>query len=399
MIRNLDIRTEIIQDIEYLKKTKEIWDRLLEDCPDANPFLTFAWNTAWWEVYGNSRHLFVIIIYSSVQAIGIFPLMISKKTVGLIPIKNMEFIGIGKSDYLGPIIVENPELCWHQALDTINDHSKLWDKVELGRMIEESTSFGKLLKVLTSKKTGKSIIKCQSTLGSPSILIEGDWEEYYKQCVSASNRSTTRRKMRLLEKRGKVTFSESKGKENLDHLLNEMAVLESKSWKGDTKKGILGDEQDRKFISRIASLFADSGWLSLHTLRIDKQLIAYNLGFKYDNRYYLYSPSYDSEFKSNSPGLLLIKHTIQECFQDVIEEYDFLQGEERYKLVWANKFRRIQKVLLFHHGWISLILFFYEKHLHQLYNFLKKKIKEVINRAGYEITSQKGKKKFLKKGH
>ena len=369
------IRVEIIQDIKSLKTLEETWNCLLENCSEKNPFLSFSWIYTWWEVFGKNRRLFVLVIYSENQIIGIFPLMISNEVHHLFAIRRMQFIGIRKSDYLSPLLAREPELCWHLAIESIYNHRNLWDVVELGRMREESNSFLQLLNILNKMDTVRKLVRqdkdCQ---GCPAILIEGGLEQYFKQRISAKGLETARRKLRKIEKMGDVSFSQTGGGKSLHDILKELAALERKSWKGSNGTGIFQSELDREFFFRISSAFAESGWLSIYTLRVNNQPVAFFYGFKYNNRYYYYNSSYDSLWKSYSPSLLLLMKIIQDCFENNFEEVDFLQGEENYKLKLSNKIWNIYKALLFHSGYRSTILFYLERHLRPLAVTIKKKI-------------------------
>lgn len=374
-----NIRVEIIQDIKSLKTLDKAWNCLLENSPEKNPFLSFSWIYTWWEVFGKNRRLFVIVVYSKSQIIGIFPLMISDEAHFFFTIRRMQFIGIRKSDYLGPILTDKPELCWHVAIESIYRHRKLWDDVEFGRMRKESNSFLQLLNILNKMDTVRKLVRQDKDCkGCPAILIEGSWEQYFKQQMSDKGRETARRKLRKIEKAGNVSFSEAGKVERLDDILEEIGALERKSWKGREGNGIFQNESDRAFFLKISSAFAESGWLSIYTLRVNDQPIAFFFGFKYNNRYYYYNSSYDSLWKSCSPSLLLLMKIIQDCFENNFKEVDFLQGEENYKLKLSNKIWNIYKVLLFHGGYRSTLLFYLEKHLRPLAVTIKKKI---LNRS------------------
>jgi len=369
------MRVDIIQDIEGFRKLKEAWNYLAANSRDTTPFHTFAWNKTWWEVYGSKRRLFVILLYSQARLVAIFPLMIFLESLGICSLRKMQFIGVGRSDYLGPILAGDPETLWLHALEAIHDHRCLWDVVEFRRMRVVSNAFQGLQKVLTDYKTMKSITrKDKHCHGCPSIIIKGTWKDYYTERLSKHRRKKLREKCRGLKKKGKLFFFESWESETLSDFLVEIAKVEHESWKGLEKTGFFGHERDREFMIRICLAFADLGWLNIFALRLDKRLLSYRIGFNYVNRYYLYNSAYDPEFKKYSLGILLLKYTIQRCFDKGNNEYDFGQGEQQFKLDWSNNLWEINKVLLFHSKWLSSMCFMFEKHLYPRAVALKKRL-------------------------
>ncbi len=371
----LNIRVELIRDVDTLKKLKPTWDNLLNRCPEKTPFLAFQWVISWWEVFADNRELFVIVIYLSEQAIGIFPLMLEVEKCSLVTIRKIQFIGVGKSDYLGPIYDSKPELCWHYAIETIYKYRKLWDVVELGRLRKQGDSFPELLKLLSRRKTIRWLaLQGKDCRSCPAILIEGDWEPYLKQHMSAKHRSFSRGKLKKFSQQGELRTLENRGGSGLDNILNEIFALENRSWKGIQGKGIFSGQANKDFFAKVTPAFAESGWLSIYVLYVDKHAVAYAIGFRYNRRYYFYTASYDAAWREYSPGFFLYMRIIEECFKDDdMLEFDFLQGDEYYKLKLSNTIWEVSKVLLFHNGWRSLGLFLLEKYLHPIAAAIRKK--------------------------
>ena len=377
---------DIIRDIEGFRRLKETWNYIAENSQETTPFHSFAWNRIWWEVYGGKRRLFVIVLRSEVEVVAIFPLMISLQSIGICSMRKIQFIGAGKSNYLGPIMAGDPGMLWSQAIEAIFDHRSSWDIVEFGRMRVASNAFQGLQKALTGYKRTKSITRKDKHCGGcPSIMIKGTWEEYYEQRVSKNARKKQERKYRNLEKKGKLSFSHSGTSETLRDLLDEIAKIEHESWKGLQHMGLFWHDRNREFMIRVCSAFADLGWLGILALRLDRRLLSYYIAFNHNNRYYLYSTAYDPEFKKYSPGILLLKYGIQRSFDKGYVEFDFGRGEEQFKLNWSNNIREINKVLLFHSKWLSSVRFMFEKYLYPRAVVLKKRF-PILQR----ITRRKG---------
>ncbi len=367
MTNSRDFRVEIIRNIEELNAMEEIWSDLLDKCPDKNPFFTFNWICAWWEFFGMGRQLFVMVIYSRGEVCGIVPLMISREVLLGITLRKLQFIGVKKSDYMGAIFVEDYELCWRLAIETIYENRSLWDVVELARMREESDAFTALSQVLSSREQDiKYFFKHDNNCkGCPTIIMHGDWKQYCDENLSTKTLSKMRAYIRRIEKKAdeKISFVEIVDKDKIREAFKEVSDLECRSWKGEEQKGIFKGERNREFLSRVCSVFAEAGVFSIYMLRLDNTLVAYAIGFNYGQKYYFYNTAYDPLWRMYSPGSILLMKIIEECFDKKNTEFDMLQGEDEYKLKVTNKIWKIKKVLLFHNGWRSLGLHVLERHI------------------------------------
>lgn len=370
-----DISVRVIRDFGSLKTIEKQWDDLLHGCEDKSPFLSFAWISKWWEVFGENRQLFIILIYFDNQLSGIFPLMISIDTIGFVPVRMMQFIGVRKSDYMGPLLPEYPEICWQKGLDTVYDNRNLWDIAELGRVRDNTEIFYALKKVLTAWKKINYIVRAdKDCLSSPAITVKESWDEYSKHHISSKFSYVTKRRFQKLEQQGVVLISRIEDKEGLRDVFKDLEELENNSWKGVEGRGMFSNEQNRDFFFRVFTEFAEAGWLSIHTLRVNEQLISYSIDLKFEGRYYFYSTSYDSDWKNYAPGMQLMIRILRGCFEGKIDVIDFLQGEEEYKLKFANTINHVNKILLFHNGLPSFPLYYIEKYLRPVATTFKNKI-------------------------
>ena len=89
------------------------------------------------------------------------------------------------------------------------------------------------------------------------------------------------------------------------------------------------------FHREVAPLLAARGWLRLYRLFVDGRAIAAVYGIEAGRRFYYYQSGYDPAWSARSPGMVLVGRTVEEAYARGLTDYDFLRGEEPYKLDWA----------------------------------------------------------------
>ena len=84
---------------------------------------------------------------------------------------------------------------------------------------------------------------------------------------------------------------------------------------------------------------AERGWARLYILHAEGAPRAALYGWKHGDRFAFYQAGYDPEWRQRSVGTVLLGHIVRDCFGDGLAEFDFLRGNESYKLKWANGWR------------------------------------------------------------
>jgi hypothetical protein len=137
---------KIIKEEEFEALAQE-WNELLRRSASNTLTLTHEWLSTWWEVFGEGRELYILLVRDGKQLIGIAPML--KRTVqhyGVLPFRRIEFLASGEdeadeicSDYLDFILKKGRE---EEALKTIftyiHEEDSDWDEVLLTDMSGES---------------------------------------------------------------------------------------------------------------------------------------------------------------------------------------------------------------------------------------------------------------------
>jgi CelD/BcsL family acetyltransferase involved in cellulose biosynthesis len=91
-------------------------------------------------------------------------------------------------------------------------------------------------------------------------------------------------------------------------------------------------------------------------LKVDDKIVGYRYGFLYKQRFYDWNTSFDPAYFQYSPGKILVGEAIRSSIENRIEEFDFLRGDEEYKLKWTELSRAIYELFYFANSALGSIL-------------------------------------------
>jgi CelD/BcsL family acetyltransferase involved in cellulose biosynthesis len=105
----------------------------------------------------------------------------------------------------------------------------------------------------------------------------------------------------------------------------------------------------RVFLEELAKLLAKRGWLTVSRLAAGHKSLAWNYGFQFQDTWFWYQPTFDSEAEKYSPGLCLLAKLIESAAEDpAMKVVDLGLGAEEYKDRFANQNRETLYVTLRH---------------------------------------------------
>jgi CelD/BcsL family acetyltransferase involved in cellulose biosynthesis len=313
------------------------WNDILAQMPGANAQLTHEWLSSWWEVFGDNRRLSLMTVIDGRQILGIAPLTITNviDKAGF-TLRKLTFIGDGLTDYQDFLIAdERREEVLRALINSIVDGSEDWDAIHFRNMRGDSPDLPILREAFG--ETSLELVE-RVNIRSPYIPIDRPWTEYYG-ALGKNLRSEIRRRLNHLARMGKAEFIRL---HEIDDVAGALDTIKSIHVKCRRAKGEISSYMNEKrfrFAFLILKRFGDRKWLDIVFLKLNDQVIAYYLGFIYGNIVYFWNTGWDPEFSAASPGKLLLHYWIQDSFAQGYREFDFMVGEEPYKLQWTNLVR------------------------------------------------------------
>lgn len=336
------MQLKVIENYDVFLNMEKEWNDLLSHSLNDIPFLRHEWVKHWWKNFVEpNEKVQIFLIYESEKLIAIAPFMATREKGYILTYRVLKLM-VNSHSYRSDLIIrrgyENSDIVKY-IWQYVKDRNK-WDYLKL-RDVPDFANESITIKEF--KKLTSSLgfhISLETPRYSPLIVLEGDWETYFKNRKGHFRRNLNRREKKLAKEIGEIRIEKIEDSHpELHELLDKGFEVEASGWKGEKGSAILNNEAIRKFYHRVADEAVKQGWLKLYFLYAGDQLLAFDYCFVYCDRFYLMKVGYDEQFKRYAPGHLLKKYEIRECFENGLKEYDFLGQQMEWKMEWADNIR------------------------------------------------------------
>ncbi len=331
------MKLELITTPEQFGALQDEWNALLPRSAINEIFLTWQWQTTWWNAYHPGDLWIVTARDESGKLIGIAPWFIDHDA------RIVRTIGCEEvTDYLDVLCAPEARPTFYTALtDFLLEHADAYTHIDLCNMPEDSPTF-ELFPPALSGRGFEVMIKDEDVC--PYISLPGDWEQYLER-LDKKNRHELRRKMRRAESaagQGEAVDWYFVGPEHDLEAQTEL-FLSLMASSHPNKAKFLENPAHQAFFRSMIPVVADCGWLQLSFLTVNGNAIATYLNFDYDNRILVYNSGLLPEtYAYLSPGIVLLAYNIQRAIVLHRSEFDFLQGNEDYKYRMGGQDRAVK---------------------------------------------------------
>ena len=334
MERSGSLNISVVSSLKDFESIEPAWNSLLKRSNVDNPFLTFEWQYTWWEMFGKGKKLYIVVAKIDDQIVGIGPFMVSRFSV----FKILEFIGTGLSDYLGIIWEKDQAQVVNDILHFLLKRKGDWNVINL----RDIADIGPVEKGFS--RDGISL-DMRLYERCPYVEINQFWPDYIKGKGSNFNKHM-KYNLSKIDKLGNVELIYCDGRSDSgDKLAQTVWEIEKESWKQSAGTAHFANEGRRGFLGRIIDKFAARDWMDAILLRINGEIVAYSIGFKYNSKAY----NYEVGYKESCPGAgtYLTWNHIKKAFEKGFGEFDFLRGDESYKLRWTKEHHDVYQLVVY----------------------------------------------------
>jgi CelD/BcsL family acetyltransferase involved in cellulose biosynthesis len=301
------------EPISGFEAARDEWSELAER--SGSVFATWEWATAWWRHFGEgSEPVLLRCTRPGGGSFAILPLCRSRRG----PLSVLRFIGYGPADVLGPVC--NPA-------DREAAGSALREALAAGAagpwhvLLAERLPVGALGEALGGRRLQRE--------ANPEMEICGrSWEEFVAS-RSRNMKEKLRRNTRKLEKQHELSFRLSEDPDRLGEDLDTLIRLHRARW--GEGEGAFQREAVVAFHHDFAAAALRRGWLRLWTMEVDGEPAAAWYGYRFGKVESFYQSGRDPRFDRFSIGFLMLMRTVQAAFEDGLDRYAFLRGDEPYK--------------------------------------------------------------------
>lgn len=305
------------------------WEQVLNRDLEAGVFCTPAWLQAWWETLG-SGDLLLALVWDGDEPIAVFPACRCVDGVGLLTFLGSEDV----TDQQVPLSAPGREA------ETLGFFIN-WAFSDGGfwRLRFHSVSGRRWLDAVDQVATGDLIWRQDEVDVSPAIQLPATFEDYLAG-LSSHDRHEIRRKRRRLSEAGKVVVRRAHevGWES------DLAVFFDfhRDAPGDKAQFFTPDRE--RFFRRLAADLFLFGLARLDVLELDDEPVACTFSYDYRGSFELYNSSFRPDLAKLAPGMVLVGHLIETAIDEGKHTFDFLRGQERYKLRFGPELRPVYRV-------------------------------------------------------
>jgi CelD/BcsL family acetyltransferase involved in cellulose biosynthesis len=302
-----------------------------------SPFLTWAWQHHWAAVFGEGRRLDIRHVRDADgRLVAILPLYESEPGT-------LELLGGAEvSDYLDLIAVAgHEEDAWAALLAARAGERERW----ILHAVPAASTTVRALPALAAAVG----LAADATLEErcPVLALPSSWEPYLAS-LSGKHRHELSRKIRRFEREvpeGRAVVV--RGPEAIGTRLGDFLALHRRSRVGKAK--FMDARMERFFRAALPALAAHDG-VALWCLETPGGPIASFVCLEWDDTVGLYNSGFAPESAALSPGLVLLSHVIRDAIARGRPRFDFLRGEERYKLEFEPNLEDVYRVTIGPHA-------------------------------------------------
>jgi CelD/BcsL family acetyltransferase involved in cellulose biosynthesis len=308
------------------------WDRLYQESEPRNPFLSADWTKAYLDTVGRGTELFVVCLRSGDRLVGVAPLCIEQRA----GFRVLRFITEDRSDYLGFLCASDHPAAAQQLLEAIVERSHEWDLAVLKQLVPDYSG----LEQLKFPKAVRSSTTVATT--APYTAADVDWDELHEIGPHWLKRIRKRLPRFLRDGWALERFTGTEASARLD----QVAEVEARSWKGTENVMRLQPGGGQELFRHAFETLGTRGEMQLWLASLNGRPAAYKIDFVLPGRLWVYQLGYDEEFQRASVGSFLCYVGIEQAWRGGVREYDYLSGDEAYKVERTMASRTIRHLAI-----------------------------------------------------
>lgn len=322
------LQFEVIRDETALEALSPEWDVLWERSASQNYSDSFTWHWRSWQCVARprGRHLHVLVGRHEGRAVLIWPLAWHRDG----PWRRGIWLCPEASEYNDLLVESGPaSLAWMAAAFANLRADGEIDSLMLAN-VQDTAQIMPLLRSLPTR------VIWQAPLCTLPLAEWRDWDAAFAK-LNKTLRKDYRRSRNVLSRKGTIHFEVAETREQVDEIvpwLNEKKA----TWvaeRGTENQGLTGPRYER-FLTKVAADALAQGKLYVCALRVDRTIVAAQLGFIYGGMLEGYLTTYDPEWRQGGPGRYLLGETVRWAAAQGLQVIDFRIGDESYKDRWAE---------------------------------------------------------------
>ena len=319
-----------IQHIEHARidNLKEVWNNCNEIARSMaypNYFCSGDWLNASAESICSDDELLILLLRHDDCVKAVLPLVSKRNALGG---RDLSFLGADfHPDPIGLICSHADRPAFATAIKEYLLNVPGWDRIFLNWVLEDEALDWKLPYKPVSTEPFK-------TLPQSFSLLLGEFKRKKRYNLRAMVQ-------KVLESGGELLISD----DNSTHSIF-LECLFSLHQKRSAERELKSSFEGPRVIKFHRRLIEKKEGIRFYGLQLNHRKIAVIYGFEFCKRFFYYQVAHDPDYADLSPGTVLLFLAIEDCCSRGITEFNFLQGNERYKDIWTRESRVLYQIVL-----------------------------------------------------
>jgi hypothetical protein len=176
--------------------------------------------------------------------------------------------------------------------------------------------------------------------------LPGTIDELFTNMGSKQRHEIFRKERRIQKEfNGKTTFYCYKNEDEISRLCDDIEKVDRNSFQHIDGYGFINNTENKNFLS----ISAKRGWLRSYLLYIEKIPCAFYICFINKGIFYFRSSGFDVRYKNCSPGVVLLKHVLEDIYKHEknIKEIDWGIGDQIFMKHLGNYSFKVGTIYIF----------------------------------------------------
>lgn len=334
------LQTTVYRDPTGFDILRLEWNALLARSTFNSLFLTWEWQTTWWECLGAGELYLVTFRAAGGELVGIAPLFLTCDAAGC----ELHLVGCTEvADYLDIIIAQGhePEVFSGFLHFLMGPQAPAWDGITLCNLYESSPTY-RLLPAMAETVGWQTEVGQEDV--APFLMLPPTFDAYLDTLDKKQRHELRRKRSKLEREAGSWRWFQVQGGYDLESWVDRFIALHRRA---SADKDSFMTPVMAAFFQRIARATSTRGWLRLAFIEINGELASAYFDFDFDDRIWVYNSGFDPDvYGPLSPGIVLNSLLIEDAIQTGHRVFDFLQGSEIYKYRLGAIDARVMRVTL-----------------------------------------------------
>ncbi len=338
-----ELSCQVIDRPEDLESLCPDWRALYQDLGGRNFFIAPHYLRLWWRHFGQASRPQVYVFRDDQGLRAIFPLRLTRRRAGPITIRVMAAMSNWESSKPQWLIRGEAEPVIDAWLDTLLA-GRHWDVLHLPATPLDTPGLTYLWRRLAELGYKYRDVPCE---GATVVDVSGDFETYWKDRPKKKKRNMRWAASRI-QKAGTVECQISRPEDDPEPWIERLFDLAERTWQAAEGTG-LNQPPRADFFADMIRTFLPQERLKIYLLTLDGRAVAFFLGYLERDVFYTLKTGYDQEFQQVYPGVVLLKHLLDDTFQDDnVRLVDFITSKPLFA-TWTDATAPLCDLVVYHH--------------------------------------------------